>query len=105
MVGKHADAYENAQIKYKMFIYKLNMFIDDRYTFVGLFKDQPTFYAELRCALDAILETSDFNVIVCSDGVVVESETPLDMLEGHIFRIVVNDVTLEFRAANRHWIY
>lgn len=88
-----------------MFVYKLNMFIDDRYTFVGIFKDQPTFYQELRYALDAILETSDFDVIVCSDGVVVECETPLDTLEGHIFRIVVNEVTLEFRAANRHWFY
>lgn len=81
------------------------MFIDDRYTFVSAFKHQPSFYTNLREALDAILETSEFNVIVCSDGVVVECETPLDTLEGHIFRIVVNGVTLEFRAANRHWYY
>lgn len=105
MVGKHVDAYENAQIKYKMFVYKLNMFINDRYTFTGIFKEQPTFYANLKEALVEILGDVDFDVIVCSDGAVVECETPQEILEGNIFTIVVNGVTLEFRAANRHWIY
>lgn len=88
-----------------MYVYFLNMFIDGRYTFVSIFKEQQTFYTNLDARLNEILEDKHSRVNVCSDGVVVESETPLDNFAGTSFTIVVNGVELEFRVKNWHWVY
>ena len=88
-----------------MYVYFLNMFIDGRYTFVSIFKEQQTFYTNLDARLNEILEDKHSRVNVCSDGVVVESETLLDNFAGTSFTIVVNGVELEFRVKDRHWVY
>lgn len=88
-----------------MYVYLLNMFIDGQFTFAGIFKEQPTFYSNIRARLTELLPNEDFDTIVCSDGVVVESENLLDNFEGTSFTIVVNGVELEFRVKDRHWFY
>lgn len=88
-----------------MYVYLLNMFIDGRFTFAGIFKEQPTFYSILHARLSEILPNEDFQTIICSDGVVVESEDLLDNFEGTTFTVTVNMVELEFRVRDRHWFY
>lgn len=88
-----------------MYVYFLNMFIDGRYTFVSIFKEQHTFYTNLDARLNEILEDKHSRVAVCSDGAVVESETLLDNFAGSSFTINVNGVELEFRVKDRHWFY
>ena len=88
-----------------MYVYMLNMFIEGRFTFAGVFKEQPTFYSNIDSCLRELLPQHNFRTIVCSDGVVVESDTLLDNFEGTSFTITVNEVELEFRVKNRHWVY
>jgi hypothetical protein len=81
------------------------MFIEGRFTFASIFEEQPMFYTNLNDELTSRLGRTDFKTILCSDGIVVECETPLENFEGTTFTITVNDVEVEFRVKNRHWVY
>ena len=88
-----------------MYVYLLTLFIDNRQTMVSIFKQQPTFYVKLSNALHTVLDPADFKTTVCGDGLVVESETPLERFEGSRFTINVNEVDLQFRVTDTHWTY
>lgn len=88
-----------------MYAYFLKAFIDGRYTQAGLFKQQSDFNTNLPAQLGAILAGHTFRIIVCSDGVIVESAAPLDTFAGSSFTIHVNSVELEFRVSDTPLVY
>lgn len=88
-----------------MYAYFLKMFIDDRFTKAGLFQQQSDFNTNLPAQLNTILAGHEFRIIVCSNGVIVESATQLDTFAGRSFTIDVNRVELEFRVGETPLVY
>lgn len=88
-----------------MYAYFLKAFIDGRYTQAGLFKQQSDFNTNLPAQLDTILAGHEFRIIVCSDGVIVESSTPLEGFGGSSFTIRVNTIEIEFRVMKTPMVY
>lgn len=88
-----------------MYAYFLKAFIDGRFTPVGLFKQQSDFNTNLLAQLGRILSGHVFRIIVCADGVIVESATPLDTFARSSFTIFVNSVELEFRVSDKPLVY
>ena len=88
-----------------MYAYFLKAFIDGRYTQAGLFKQQSDFNTNLPAQLDTILAGHTFRIIVCSDGVVVESDDEVEGFGGSSFTIRVNTVEIEFRVGETPMVY
>lgn len=88
-----------------MYAYFLKAFIDGRYTRVEILKKQADFNTNLPAQLDAILAGHTFRIIVCSDGVIVESNDEVEGFGGSSFTILVNKVEIEFRVLNTPMVY
>ena len=88
-----------------MYAYFLKAFIDGRYTRVEILKKQTDFNTNLPAQLDTILAGHEFRIIVCSDGVIVESTDEVDGFGGSSFTIRVNTVEIEFRVMKTPMVY
>jgi len=88
-----------------MYAYFLKAFIDGRYTRVEIIKNQADFNTNLPAQLDTILAGHEFRIIVCTDGVIVESNTECEGFGGSSFTIRVNTVEIEFRVKDMPLVY
>jgi hypothetical protein len=86
-----------------MFVYLINLFIDNHFTSVFPFKQQSTFFTTLSEKLTSILPDIEFRTIVCDDGIVIECETPIDNFRGTTFTIMINGVEMECRVVDNQW--
>lgn len=88
-----------------MYAYFLKAFIDGRYTRVEILKKQADFNTNLPAQLNAILTGHEFRIIVCTDGVIVESNTECEGFGGSSFTIRVNTIEIEFRVMKTPMVY